>query len=502
MKQGSKQNVLSAVLWVLLLAAEAAAAAVVWRLDMLPARYFALLVSALMMLLSVSGILMVLGRYATRAGAAARGIAYFLALVTLLGCAATVVVAGDVLGTIRKITGDSGSKVTMAVYVRMDDPAQSLSDAADYTFGIVDGLDAARTDQALAQMEKELEQSVATEHFGSMQSMADALYIGDVDAVLLNSSQTAMLEEIDGYADFSERTRLLWSAEIAQHTSGGQDPNAAPSDNEKITHEPFVVYISGSDTRSDMLTTSRNDVNILAIVNPTTRQVLLVNTPRDYYVPNPAGDGALDKLTHCGIYGVSCSMEALADLYDVEVPYYAQINFTGFETLIDAIGGVTVYSDYSFTACDRTWIEEGENTLSGSEALDFARERYSLPGGDNDRGRNQMKVIKAMIEKLSAGTILANYADILQSLEGMLAMNMTQTDISRLVKMQLDDMSGWNVQTYAVTGEGGSEYTYSIPGATAYVMYPDEGMVAYGTELIRRVMGGETLTDADTVYPG
>ena len=150
-------------------------------------------------------------------------------------------------------------------------------------------------------------------------------------------------------------------------------------------------------------------MNILAAVNPNTRQVLLINSPRDFYVANPSGDGAMDKLTHCGIYGVGCSMKALGDLYDEKVDYYLQINFEGFKKAIDAMGGITVYSDYSFKAIQRTKIVKGENYLTGQQALDFARERYTLAGGDNARGKNQMKVIKAVIEKATSGTtILTN----------------------------------------------------------------------------------------------
>ena len=112
-----------------------------------------------------------------------------------------------------------------------------------------------------------------------------------------------------------------------------------------ITTDPFVVYISGSDTRNLTLTTSRSDVNILAVVNPSTKQVLLINTPRDYYVDTAASAGAKDKLTHCGMYGIDCSMATLGNLYDEHVDYYVQINFNGFKTIVDAVGGITVESE-------------------------------------------------------------------------------------------------------------------------------------------------------------
>ena len=265
-----------------------------------------------------------------------------------------------------------------------------------------------------------------------------------------------------------------------------------------VTEQSFVVYISGSDTRSAILDTSRSDVNILMVVNPKTRQILLLNTPRDYYVENPAGNWAYDKLTHCGIYGIDCSEKALENLYSVKINYYAQINFTGFETLIDAIGGVTVDSPKAFEAGGYSFTE-GENTLNGKQALAFARERHAFAGGDNVRGQNQMRVIKAVISKITSdgGTVLLHYGEILDSLSGMFVTDMNSDDISALVKMQLNDMSSWNVESYAVTGTGGMDTTYSMPGYSVYVMYQNPDMVAKATGLIDKVESGVILTDGD-----
>ena len=191
-------------------------------------------------------------------------------------------------------------------------------------------------------------------------------------------------------------------------------------------------------------------------------------------------------------------MEALAKLYDVEVDYYAQINFTGFETLIDAIGGVTVYSDVAFNTADKYHINAGENHLDGKQALSFARERKRLAGGDNARGQNQMKVIKAVIAKMTSGTtIISNYSEIMASLEGMFATSLPMNEISSLVKMQLGDMAQWNVQSFAVTGYNGSDYTYSAPGSKLYVMYPNEQDVAKAQGLIDTIFADGILTEAD-----
>jgi anionic cell wall polymer biosynthesis LytR-Cps2A-Psr (LCP) family protein len=163
------------------------------------------------------------------------------------------------------------------------------------------------------------------------------------------------LEETEIYADFSTRTKSIHNISVEETVTIPTQPSTEPSTNtndgsetaENI--EPFILYISGLDTRKPTLSKSRSDVNILVAVNPQTKQILLINTPRGFYIPNPAGNGALDKLTHCGNFGINCSVQALSDFYNITIDHYAQINFTGFKTLVDAIGGITVYSDMEFS---------------------------------------------------------------------------------------------------------------------------------------------------------
>ncbi|MBQ3257994.1 MAG: LCP family protein [Oscillospiraceae bacterium] len=266
---------------------------------------------------------------------------------------------------------------------------------------------------------------------------------------------------------------------------------AAPPNPHK---EPFIVYLGGSDTRSGKLTKGRNDVNILAVINPNTRQLLLVNTPRDYYVSNPAGDGAKDKLAHCGLYSLENSKEALSQLYGVPVAYGGVINFKGFEALIDALGGVTVYSETAFTTTIGGYrIQAGANTLNGAQALAFARERSKLAGGDNTRGQHQMQVIGAMVRQLSAGNVLSRWREILNSLEGMFVTDMPLTTMTKLLTSELDDLDEWEIFSAAVTGKGGTDYNWSS-GGKAYVMYPDDS-VGQVAALMQQVLDGERLTE-------
>ena len=270
----------------------------------------------------------------------------------------------------------------------------------------------------------------------------------------------------------------------------------------KITKEPFVLYLSGVDNRGELTEKARSDVNILAVVNPTTKRVALINTPRDYYV-DLAGTDSKDKLTHAGLYGVETSMATLGNLYGIQVDHYIRIDFSGFISIIDAVGGVDVYSDQAFTSVgspgyyDPTTFAEGWNHLDGKSALAFARERHAFASGDIQRGINQMKVIDAMANKLKSPTVLMSFSKLMDAVSNCFVTSLSQEQISALVRMQLGDLANWDIESCSVTGSSGkSSQCYSAKGQSLYVMKPDESSVSKAKELIASVLGGEgTVSD-------
>ena len=266
-----------------------------------------------------------------------------------------------------------------------------------------------------------------------------------------------------------------------------------------ITEDTFNVYLSGIDVYGAISTNSRSDVNIIATVNPKTRQILLTTTPRDFFVTIPGvSGGQKDKLTHAGIYGVDASIATLENLYDTEIPFYARVNFTSIMEIVNVLGGVDVYSEYSFTTSDNVvYIQKGMNHLNGKQALSFARERYNVPGGDEQRGRNQQAVIVAMIRKMISPQILIKANGIIDSVSGNVETNMSQKQIQQLIKMQLNEGGSWNIYSTSVTGSGGSDYTYSIPGTAVYVMYPDATSVGNAQNLMKRVEDGEKIDGSE-----
>ena len=239
-------------------------------------------------------------------------------------------------------------------------------------------------------------------------------------------------------------------------------------------------------------------MNIILTLNATTKQILMISTPRDYFVPLSISNGVPDKLTHAGIYGVNVCMDTLDMLYDININYYFRLNFAGFEQIIDALGGVNVNSDYDFDSGNTTGyhFNKGENHLNGEQALVFARERYAFKEGDRQRGRNQMAVIQGVVDKATQPAFLKNYLSVLDSLDGAFETNVPYDVMASLVRKQLDEGGSWQVLSYSVDGTGDTQKPYSM-SSKAYVMIPDQNTVDKAKVLMKKVREGFRLSEAD-----
>lgn len=413
-----------------------------------------------------------------------------------------VVAVNSVQSALSKIVGKMTETEITEVRVMNDNPATSMGDTRGYTFGYIADADTKNTQSILDEISKSFG-TIKSKGYDSMTALADALYDDEVDAILINQGYVDLLTEKDGYTDFRDQTRVLYT-----YTTTHEVDPIVP--NTSITKEPFVVYCSGIDARVDDISAkSRSDVNILAVVNPTTKQILLVNTPRDYYLPL-ARNGELDKLTHAGLYGIDESMKVLGNLYGVQADYYVRVNFAGLVKIVDALGGVDIESDANFSCVpmetpdgngDYTYqkysFTKGINHVNGSQALAFARERKAFADGDNRRGQHQMTVIKAIVNKACSSAVLTKYQELLKAASDAFITNMPYADISSLVQMQLGDMADWNITTYAVSGEGSTEYCYAL-GDKAWVMTKDSSKVNTAKNMIQQVINGEVPTTSSS----
>ena len=398
--------------------------------------------------------------------------------------------------TIGEVTSANTQSEVIQVYVAKDDPAENINDclSREYKFGILKVGDREVVNELINKIESNSTVKMDIVEYPSIIDLVSAMKSLKIDSFILSDAYMEALSSMEGYAKYNESVKAIYStsveSEIKVVKKNETKKEIEESDYDYLP-EYFSVYISGIDSYGPVTTKSRSDVNIIATINLKSHNILLVSTPRDYYVPFEIFDGAKDKLTHAGVYGIDTSMDVLGDLYDIDLNYYMRVNFTGFTSIIDKLGGVDVVSDARFSAGGYTFVE-GSNHLNGAQALAFSRERYSFADGDRARGRHQMAVIKAVIQGLASTNLLSNYSSVMSELSGTFQTNMTQDEIGEIVKDQISTQKGWNVVTYSVDGSGTTAMSAAM-GVNAYMMVPYDDTVEYAKELMNRVKDGYVL---------
>ena len=426
-----------------------------------------------------------------------------LAALLLIGLAGASAYLSRAMETARTVTTTKTEVSSVSIYMLADETDENTALTSELTYGILELQDRENTDEVLRMLSEELEAELNVKSFSGVTVMVDALMNHEVDAVILNSALLNLLDETEGYEKIAEQVREVKNTKVSREVPEEPVVEPTPQFVRKETPSPtstetvpenrtFTLYLSGIDNRGDLIEKSRSDVNILAVVNPDTHQILLISTPRDSYVSLvlPEGIVGRDKLTHAGIYGVQASMDTLALLYETEIDYYFRVNFSGFTDIIKAMGGVTVYVDHEFSTTEYTF-PEGPNELNGYKALSFVRNRFGI--GDIQRAKNQMALIKGIIDKATSTDMLLHFNDIMSSVEGCFETSMPYDLISTLVREQLESGAEWNVVSYMPTGKGTSAIPYSM-GVEAYVIMLNGYMIETAKDLIQQVYDGEIIT--------
>lgn len=479
-----KKNKVLRVIFVLQLLVSLLLAFALKKLNVLPLRYYLAVV-----LILAAALLITLLFLAVRSG---KGFGIFLsALFTVFLMAGSYYVL-KTSHMLDFITNSSRtSTTTISIVVPADSPYTTVSDLSGSSLGIQETLDQDAQAVVLSDLYEQISSSFDTVSYGSYLSAAEGLYGQQVNAMLLNESFRSLIEET--YPDFSTDTRVLTNYLYETEQSDSQTDPFTPSE---ITQEPFTIYLSGNDSYGEVTTDNgRSDVNILMTVNPQTKMILLTTTPRDYYV-ELGGIGAYDKLTHAGLYGIDCSKSTLENLYGVDIDYYVRVNFSGFSGIVDALGGVSVYSDYDFMSTSGYYFTQGYNDVDGDAALAFVRERYAFSDGDFQRGRNQMHMIEAIFEKMTSPSILVNYVPFLDSVSDCFVTDISSENISALVQMQLSDNADWTIVSNEVNGYAAYRSDcYSAYGQELSVVEPDYDSVAAAAEKIKAVENGEVFSE-------
>lgn len=377
----------------------------------------------------------------------------------------------------------SYSEIEMSVVVPSN---SSVNDVSDLTsVQAPTDADGSNINELLSHIKSEKGVDLATEKVDSYQAAYENLVNGSSQAMVFNSAYSSLLEM--SYENFQSNLKTIYSYKIK--TSIKDEAKAHDSN-------VFNIYISGIDTYGSISTVSRSDVNLILTVNMNTHKILMTETPRDAYVKIPDGGAdQYDKLTHAGIYGVETSEKTLENLYGIKIDYYARLNFDSFLKLIDALGGVTVYNSQEFTALMNKKVYPVGNIelSSGEDALAFVRERYSLEHGDYDRGNNQMKVIQAILNKLTSLNSVSNYSTIISNVQDSIQTDMKLDTMMKLVNTQLDSGKKFTVTSQEVTGTGstGELTSYAMPSSSLYMIKLDDASVAKASQAIKDVMEGK-----------
>lgn len=376
----------------------------------------------------------------------------------------------------------SYSEIEMSVVVPSN---SSVNDVSDLTsVQAPTDADGSNINELLSHIKSEKGVDLATEKVDSYQAAYENLVNGSSQAMVFNSAYSSLLEM--SYENYQSNLKTIYSYKIK--TSIKDEAKAHDSN-------VFNIYISGIDTYGSISTVSRSDVNLILTVNMNTHKILITETPRDAYVKIPDGGAdQYDKLTHAGIYGVETSEKTLENLYGITIDYYARLNFDSFLKLIDALGGVTVYNSQAFTSLHGNYdFPVGNVTLDSDKALGFVRERYSLEHGDYDRGNNQMKVIQAILNKMTSLKSVSNYSTIISNVQDSIQTDMKLDTVMKLVNSQLDSGEKFTITSQEVTGTGstGELTSYAMPSSSLYMIKLDDASVAKASQAIKDVMEGK-----------
>lgn len=391
-------------------------------------------------------------------------ISFFTILVCTFSTIGTVYL-NNTYSFLKNIVSEEYESINYNVVVLNDSNYNDINELENKLLGFLDE----NSENVINTLDEKISfQNTVLENVGELKSQ---LINKILSSIVIDDSLFTILKEEDETFEKQIKVIYTFSVDVKVSVSTKQDVN--------ITNDSFALYISGIDQWGSVNTVrGRSDVNIVVVVNPKTRKILLINTPRDYYVQLHGKTGLKDKLTHAGLYGIDMSLNTLEDLYDINIDYYLRVNFDTLVKLVDVLGGIEVYSDTTFNSSHKKeWkVVEGINQMDGEKALAYSRERYAYAGGDRHRGKNQQDVITAIIKKTtSSKVILTKYNSILDTLEGSFQTNVSTDMITKFIKEQIDKMPKWEIEQIAASGSDAREYTYSYgTNQKLYVMIPYE----------------------------
>ena len=361
--------------------------------------------------------------------------------------------------------------------------------------------------------------------YESTMELLYALKDKSIDAAFFSRNYVDMFYTLDGFENIETETKVLYNAK-KEYKSNEEDIKDSTASLDK----PFSMLLIGVDSSQDGVTSGYNaDVLLLATFNPKTLRVTLTSIPRDMYLKTACSNGSYRRInTTTWGSSSSCAVQTVEKLFDVDIDYYAKINFKGVVKLVDALGGIDVDVDYPICEqnSSRNWgnstvyVKEGHQHLNGEQALALARNRHKANDGssagdemakhcptwttgsrnDYTRGRNQMKVILGVA---SAGTKLTDpnkVVSILETIKSNVQTNIKTKDLLSLYNLGKsivvsDSANLVNVQRMQLSGYGVWGKVYE-PSSKSYpaVTIPYKGSISDIKEEINANLNNSSIT--------
>lgn len=358
-------------------------------------------------------------------------------IIYMLICLAVGIVIFYVYGRI------SGLNKTFVTYtsdlvVMSKSDANKVSDIKDMTIGILDDKTSPEgyiIPQEIIKKNK-LNDNNEIKDYDDYTSMLVDLYSGDLDAMFVTNHYVSMFSGISGYENVGTETKIITSKSKKMLKANNSAIETASSG--KSITEPFTILLMGIDSTDEVLSENaiaNGDTLILITFNPKTLNATMFSIPRDSYVPISCWSGKPEnKITHAAAYGDDCMINTIKDYFDIDIDYYAKINFKGLVKLVDAVGGVDVNVGQRLCTDDssrggQVCINPGEQTLNGEQALVYARNRKQLANGDFGRAEHQQEIIMALVNKIKTIKDVSTFMDILNTVSNSMDTNLTTKQI-------------------------------------------------------------------------
>ena len=428
----------------------------------------AVIIIGLVVLLALSVIELIVHK---RASMPAQVVCVLISIACIAAGCFAMSYTGALNGFLDKVTERKVETKAYSVLVEEKHDYQGLEELHDKNISFLS------TDTKAGNAEQYLQTQVKfdSSFYDDVSVLIDVLKNDLSDAITLEADRIEALREIDD--KLLEGTKIIYTFEIEI------DKDEVEINNKAVTEEPFILYISGSDSRDGVKATARSDVNIVVAVNPKDAKILLVSIPRDTYVQLHDTTGIKDKLTHAGVYGIEMSKATIEDFLGINIDYTVKVSFDTVIKVVDELDGIEINSDTAMRlgATNGKTCEfiVGTQHVDGDCALRFARERKTYETGDRHRGENQQEVITAIINKLSSSRDnILKLPAILDIAADSFEASLTREEITDFIRFQLREQPKWEVKSIAINGTGSMLPTYSM-GANLplYVMIPYQSTV-------------------------